>query len=47
MFDAVVNVTKDDPNRICGKVVMECNMSSSESLVLYKVFHSPNGVEGF
>ena len=34
VFDVVVNVTKDDPNEICTKVVLECNVGSSESLVL-------------
>jgi hypothetical protein len=33
-FVVVVNVTKDDPNKICAKVVLECNVGSSESLVL-------------
>jgi len=33
-FDAVVNVTKDDPNKICAKVVLERNVRSSESLVM-------------
>jgi len=46
-FDAVVNVTKDDPNKICAKVVLERNVGSSESLILQNVLHSPNGVEDF
>ena len=33
-FDTVVNITEDDPNKICAKVVLECNVGSSESLVL-------------
>jgi hypothetical protein len=47
MFGVVVDVTKDDSYKISAKVVLQCDVGSSESLVYEEVSHIPNGAENF